>query len=178
MTNSWIRLAGAVTAGAALTIGAAAATHPEHEPNSVQSVKAGAAQSVQTDEAQVRAVLEAYKNAIERLDATGTEQFFTADSVIFETGGSEGSYANYLSHHLGPELKEFKSFSFSDHKMDVQLLGPTAALATETYKYRIETKSGEVAERLGVATSVLRKENGQWKIVMAHNSARRPRPAS
>ena len=123
----------------------------------------------------VRAVLSQYKNAIERLDARGTEQLFTADSAIFETGGTEGTYANYLAHHLGPELHEFKSFKFSDYKVDVHLLGPAAAHAIETYKYRIETKRGEIVERLGVATSVLEKENGRWKIVMMHNSGRKPR---
>jgi uncharacterized protein (TIGR02246 family) len=130
---------------------------------------------VLSEEDRVRAVLTAYKNAIERLDATGTQQLFTADSAIFETGGNEGSYANYLSHHLGPELKDFKSFKFSNYTVDVHLLGPDAAHAVETYNYRIETKSGEIAERIGVATSVLKKESGQWKIVMMHNSGRKPR---
>jgi len=162
-----------------ITIAAAAlaaqplAAHPSdnHPP-------APAAQAVQqAEEAAVRAVLSQYKSAIERLDATGTEQLFTPNSAIFETGGVEGTYANYLAHHLGPELKEFKSFSFSDYKVDVRLEGPIA-LATESYRYRIETKSGEVAERLGVATSALKKVDGKWKIISMHNSARRPRPAS
>mgnify|MGYP002779839391 FL=1 len=122
----------------------------------------------------VRAVLSRYKSAIERLDPAGTELLFTTDSTIFETGGAEGSYANYLTHHLGPELKEVKSFAFSDYKVDVRFEGPVA-LATETYDYRIVLKSGTVVERRGVATSVLRRENGQWKIVSMHNSARQPR---
>lgn len=150
---------------------ASPAQQPQVAPSSAAQTSPAA------DEAAVRAVLSQYKSAIERLDATGTEELFTPDSAIFETGGVEGTYANYLAHHLGPELKEFRSFSFSDYKVDVRLEGPIA-LATESYKYRIETKSGEIAERLGVATSVLRKENGRWKIVMMHNSARRPRPAS
>lgn len=126
------------------------------------------------DRQAVEAVLAQYKGAIERLDATGTEQLFTADSQIFETGGVEGTYANYLAHHLGPELGHFKSFKFSDYKVDVRFEGPVA-LATETYRYRIEPKSGDVAERLGVATSVLNKIDGEWKIISMHNSARRPR---
>lgn len=157
--------------------GAALAFHPEHAPPSSAAQPAVAAQLTSTpgaDDAAVRAVLSSYKTAIERLDATGTERLFTADSQVFETGGVEGSYKEYLSHHLGPELKAFKAFSFSDYKADVRTEGPVA-LATETYKYRIATKKGEVVERLGVATSVLRKENGQWKIVMMHNSARRPK---
>lgn len=126
------------------------------------------------DAAAVKAVLFDYKGAIEKLDASGTERLFTADSSVFETGGSEGTYANYLAHHLGPELKGFKRFSFSNYKVDVRFEGPVA-LATETYDYRIETKSGEVAERRGVATSVLKKAAGRWKILTMHNSARKPR---
>lgn len=126
------------------------------------------------DTTAVQAVLSQYKAAIEKLDAKGTERLFTSDSQIFETGGSEGTYANYLGHHLGPELAAFKSFKFSDYKVSVRFEGPVA-LATETYRYRIEPKTGEVAERLGVATSVLKKVGGSWKIISMHNSGRRPR---
>ncbi|MBX9898210.1 MAG: nuclear transport factor 2 family protein [Qipengyuania sp.] len=126
--------------------------------------------------AAVRAVLAQYHAALERLDATGTEKLFAPDSAVFETGGREGTYANYLAHHLGPELKEFKSFAFSDYKADVRFEGPVA-LTTESYKYRIETKDGTVVERLGVSTSVLKKIDGQWKILVSHNSGRKPKGA-
>ena len=126
------------------------------------------------DREAVESVLAQYKAAIERLDATDTETLFAADSQIFETGGVEGTYANYLAHHLGPELGHFRSFKFSDYKVDVRFEGPVA-LATESYRYRIEPNSGDVAERLGVATSVLKEIDGDWKIISMHNSARRPR---
>ena len=124
----------------------------------------------------VEAVLSEYKAAIEKLDATGTERLFAADSQIFETGGSEGTYATYLAHHLGPELAAFKSFKFSDYKVSVRFEG-SVALATESYRYRIEPKTGAVAERLGVANSVLRRVGSSWKIVSMHNSGRTPRGA-
>lgn len=130
--------------------------------------------SPKADRAAVEQVLSRYKAAIERLDARGTEQLFAPNSTIFETGGAEGNYANYLAHHLGPELKEFRSFRFSNYHVDVRFEGPVA-LATESYDYRIETKGGEVAERRGVATSVLKKVGGEWKILSMHNSARKPR---
>lgn len=160
-----------LTFAAALMVGQPLMAHPEHivAPIAPVAVDPLAAQA-----AAVRWVLAAYKSAIERLDATGTERLFTADSTIFETGGVEGSYANYLAHHLGPELKEFKSFGFSDYKVDVRFEGPVA-LATESYNYRIETGKGEVAERRGVATSVLKKVGGEWKILSMHNSARKPK---
>lgn len=126
--------------------------------------------------AAVRAVLASYQAAIEGLDASGTEALFAADSTVFETGGSEGTYANYLAHHLAPELKEFKSFRFSNYKVDVRFEGPLA-LATETYNYRIETTDGTAAERTGVTTSVLKQIDGRWQILVSHNSGRKPKGA-
>ena len=138
------------------------------------SASADAAPSRMSDVRAVEAVLARYSAALESLDPRGTEALFATDSEIFESGGSEGSYANYLQHHLGPELAEFRSFRFFDHKVSVRFEGHVA-LATETYRFRIEPKTGDPAERLGVATSVLRKTPGGWKIVSMHNSARRPR---
>ena len=122
----------------------------------------------------VAAVLSQYKAAIEKLDAKGTERLFAADSQIFETGSSEGTYATYLAHHLGPELAAFKSFTFSNYKVSVRFEGPVA-VATETYRYRIEPKSGAVAERIGVATSVLMRVGSSWKVISMHNSGRKPK---
>lgn len=122
----------------------------------------------------VTAVLARYKGAIEKLDARGTEHLFAADSQVFESGGAEGTYANYLQHHLAPELGEFRSFAFSDYKIDVRFVGGVA-LATETYRYRITPKAGDPVERLGVATSVLSKTGDEWRILSMHSSARRPK---
>ena len=129
--------------------------------------------TLERDAAAVRLVLSKYEAAVERLNPRGTEILFSKNSEIFESGGQEGNYATYLAHHLTPELAEFKSFKFSDYNISVRFEGPVA-LATETYKYRIETKKGEVAERLGVATSVLKKVAGQWQIMVLHSSARKP----
>ncbi|MDQ6757624.1 MAG: DUF4440 domain-containing protein, partial [Bacteroidota bacterium] len=88
------------------------------------------------DSEAVKVVLKKYNNAVEKLDVTGTEKLFTVDSKIFESGGSEGTYAHYLEHHLGPEFKEFTSFKYNDYKVDVQVDGKYA-FATETYGYTI-----------------------------------------
>lgn len=127
------------------------------------------------DVAAVTQVLSQYRTAIERLDASGTERLFAEDSRIFENGGVEGSYANYLAHHLGPELAHFTAFRFADVDVDIRFEGPVA-LATETYTFRIERHEGEPIERRGVTTSVLRREGSDWKIVSLHGSSRAPRP--
>lgn len=121
----------------------------------------------------VKKVLKRYNSAIEALDVTGTEWFFTADSKIYESGGSEGNYAHYLEHHLTPELKEFKSFTYSDYNVEVQIDG-NYAFATETYSYTIIiAKDNTEIKRKGVATSVLKKVKGQWMIMISHNSSRK-----
>ena len=139
-----------------------------------QPLAAQAGPARTADSAAVSMVLSQYKSAIERLDAKGTERLFTGDSQVFENGGVEGSYANYLAKHLGPELGHFKSFKFTDYKVDVRFEGPFA-LTTETYNYRIETEKGEIVERRGVATSVLKKVGRVWKILSTHGSSRKPK---
>ena len=78
-----------------------------------------------------------------------------------------------MEHHLGPEFKEFKSFIYSDYKVDVQVDG-NYAFATETYMYVIVlAKDNAEVRRKGVSTSVLKKLNGEWKIMISHNSSRK-----
>jgi len=151
------------------TLSVLAAAMLAAQPLSAQSGAARAA-----DAEAVRAVLSQYKSAVERLDAKGTERLFTGDSQVFENGGVEGNYANYRAKHLGPELEHFKTFKFTDYKVDVRFEGPVA-LTTETYNYRIETGKGEIVERRGVATSVLKKVGRSWKILSTHGSSRKPK---
>jgi ketosteroid isomerase-like protein len=126
-----------------------------------------------TDVKSVKAVLNEYRAATEKLDVTGTEKLFTSDSKVFESGGSEGTFAHYLKHHLGPEFKEFKSFKFNDYKVDIVVDG-NYAFATETYNYVIVlAKDNTEVKRKAVATSVLKKVNNEWKIMMSHNSSRK-----
>jgi uncharacterized protein (TIGR02246 family) len=121
----------------------------------------------------IKAVLEKYKEAIEKLDVRGTENLFTADSKVFESGGSEGTYAHYLEHHLIPEFKEFKSFKYTDYTIDIEVSN-NFAFATEIYNYTIiPAKDNTEVKRKGVATSILKRTNSGWKIVVSHNSSRR-----
>jgi uncharacterized protein (TIGR02246 family) len=121
----------------------------------------------------VESVLKKYSNAVEKLDFAGTEDLFTKDSQIFESGGNEGTYGHYLKHHLIPEFKEFSSFKFSDYKVDVKVDG-AYAFATETYNYvLVLAKDQTEVKRKGVATSVLKKIDGKWKIMISHNSSRK-----
>ena len=127
----------------------------------------------QTNEEQVKTVLKLFQQANEKLDTTGTAKFFSDDSKIYESGGSEGTYRHYEEYHITPELSEFKSFTFSNYKIDVKIDLPFA-FATEEYNYTIVLKEGDkTILRKGVCTSVLKKENDKWLITVSHNSSRK-----
>ena len=125
------------------------------------------------DKEAVKNVLNNYKKAIEKLDTAGVVNLFVKDSKVFEQAKDEGTIGHYLEHHLGPELKDFKSFTFSDYKVDVIVTGDYA-FSTETYIYTIIlAKDGKEIKSQGVATSVLRKTKQGWKIVQTHSSFRK-----
>lgn len=121
-------------------------------------------------------VMKSYKDALQNLTTEGTFELFTKDSEVFESGGVEGSYAHYIEHHLGPELGHFKKFEFSDYEIDAEVDLPYA-FTTETYIYTIVLNPDEKGEsrtikKKGVATSILKKMDGQWKIIKTHSSSR------
>ena len=129
-----------------------------------------------TDKEAVLKVMKSYKDALQNLTTEGTFELFTKDSEVFESGGVEGSYANYIEHHLGPELGHFKKFEFSDYEIDVKVDTPYA-FTTETYIYTIVLKADEkgntrTIKKKGVATSILKKVDGDWKIIKTHSSSR------
>tara|TARA_R110000787_G_scaffold286414_1_gene404736 strand:- start:13329 stop:13850 length:522 start_codon:yes stop_codon:yes gene_type:complete len=126
------------------------------------------------DTAGAEDVLKAYNSAMVARDADAMAGLFAASSAIFENGKAEGSFNNYLEHHLGPELGEMTSFSFSEPMLSVIRNGHMA-YGFETYGYRIELADGRVIERDGVATSVLAHDASGWKIVQYHSSSRTPR---
>lgn len=124
------------------------------------------------DEAAIKQLLNSYKTSIESLDTTGISRLFTTNSKVIEQGKDEGTISHYLAHHLGPELKDFKSFKFTNYKVDVKLNG-NHAYSTESYLYIITLKDDKEIKSNGFATSLLQKVIGQWKIGQTHSSFRR-----
>ena len=124
------------------------------------------------EEIAVKKVLNAYKASIEKLSIDGIVNLFTKDSEIIESGKIEGNITSYLDHHLGPELKEFKSFTFSNYTVKVKIDG-IYAFTTEDYIYTIVLKDAKEIKQKGVATSVLQKTSEGWKIKSTHSSSRK-----
>ena len=107
------------------------------------------------------------------MDVTQTPALFWPDSETFENGGAEGTFADYLAHHLGPEFADLAGFEFPNHELTVEVDGDIA-FVTETYPYHISFEDAARApiKRRGVATSVSRKRDDQWRFDIYHSSAR------
>ena len=127
----------------------------------------------------VELVMKKYKDALQNLTTEGTFELFTADASVFEQGKVEGTYKDYIEHHLGPELGHFNSFTFSDYQIETTVSLPYAFTA-ENYRYTIVLKGDEAKgteertiESKGVASSVLEKIDGEWKIIHSHSSFRK-----
>lgn len=149
-------------------------TSTEAMPMEKEAVKV----DVEKEKNEVIAHMKKYKDAFQNLSTEGTMELFSEDSQVFESGGTEGTYANYVEHHIGPELSHFNSFVFSDYTIDVQVDLPYA-FTTETYIYTLDLKANkeknrkaQVISKKGVATSILKKINGSWKILKTHSSSR------
>lgn len=145
----------------------------EHETPTIEVVVKG---DLSLEEQAVKSVMKAYKDAIQNLTTKGTFELFTPDATVFEQGKVEGTYKDYIDGHLGPELGHFKSFTFSDYDININVNLPYA-YTTESYLYTIVLKGDEVKgtkertiESKGVATSVLKKIDGDWKIIHSHTS--------
>ena len=118
----------------------------------------------------VKSVLKQYNTAIEKLYLSGTDDLFTTDPEIYESGTNDGTYSHYRQSHLNPELAELKTIKFTDYKVSVMITGKYAS-ATETYDYLLTTKNNMELKGNSITTSVLKKIKGEWKIMICHNSS-------
>lgn len=122
------------------------------------------------DAAAVTETLTKYAAAIQGKDMAEVEKYVVATDAftIFEGGHINWGWADYKDHHLGPELKQFIEikYSFADIKPHVY-----GDVAYATLKSSIAVKM-EAREFDGesLATAILVKTDGGWKIKHLHTS--------
>ena len=129
------------------------------------------------EEKAVIAVLQQNATAFARNDmATMNKIWVTNETLtIFESGHANYGWTDYRDNHLAPEMKEMKNtkYEFSDIKAKV-----SGSMAYATMKYTISGDSdGKYFDSAGLATAVLEKSGGKWRIVHWHSSAQRRQPS-
>jgi ketosteroid isomerase-like protein len=123
--------------------------------------------------------LTSYDAAFSAKDLTRLAGFYHPDVTIYEGGSVNTGWADYRDHHLGPELEEMQSPTFSRSNVTVHVLDKEGRAAYVTAEYRLKTRlKDRDIDASGLETLiVIKATDGAWKIRHSHTSSRR-RPAS
>jgi uncharacterized protein (TIGR02246 family) len=124
------------------------------------------------DQKAIAAFFASYDKAFNTKDLAALGALYHPDVTVYEGGGINPGWADYRDRHLGPELKAFGNLKFSHEKVSVRLIGPDAAYVTAEYLLDA-VMDGKDIRSGGLATYVLIREAGQWKIRHSHTSSRR-----
>ena len=129
----------------------------------------------QAPDADIVGFFKAYDAAFVAKDLEKLATMYHPDVTIFEGSGINRGWVDYRDNHLGPELKSFQNLHWAHSNLVVHMLGDAGAYVTA--EYAIKYQVGErVVDSGGIATHVLVKEQGKWKIRHSHTAARRRAP--
>ena len=131
------------------------------------------AQGSATDSAAVLAVLDQYGAAMSAGDSARAVSLLADDLLVIEAGSIQ-TRAEYLSHHLGADMKASAGAKGERTVVNVSVAGNVAYIVTKTVRpgTGAEGSTGsELAELM-----VLGKTASGWKIKAVHWSSRRRRP--
>lgn len=153
--------------GLALTPLMLVAVHPD-----AHAMTAVTNQSLQSDPAYPDTagdVVNAFHSALKRGDATAALKLMAEDVVIFESGGVERNRAEYEAHHLKSDA------AFSAATTRTPISQTIASDGTFSSVMSVESVKGTFRDRpvntRSVETMVLRKTEGQWRIIHIHWSS-------
>ncbi len=123
-----------------------------------------------TESEDVVQTLKSYAAAVQSKDIDEIEKYVitSEDFTVFEGGHINWGWPDYRDNHLAPELKAFLEFQYNYQNIKAQVLGDMA-YATLKYNIAIKMKEREVSGE-GLATAVLIKKAGRWKIQHMHTS--------
>ena len=129
----------------------------------------------QDREAQVKEFFKAYDAAFNAKDMTKLATLYHKDVTIFEGTGINRGWIDYRDNHLGPEMKSFENLQWAQTNLVIHILGDTSAYVTTDYAIKYKVGERQV-DSGGIATHVLVKEDGVWKIRHSQTAARRAPP--
>ena len=131
--------------------------------------------AAQSRDAEVTSFFKAYDEAFNARDIQKLATMYHPDVTIFEGSGINRGWVDYRDNHLGPELKSFQDLQWAHSNIVVHMLGDSSAYVTADYTIKYKT-GDRVVDSGGIATHVLVKEQGAWKIRHSHTAARRRAP--
>ncbi len=131
------------------------------------------------DSPELKAIVDVFTQYDRAFMAKDIEQlaaFYHPDVTVYEGGGINPGWADYRDRHLGPELKSFNNLKFEHIKVVARMIGPDAAYVTAEYLLDATVDAKDIRSG-GLATYVMIREGGRWKIRHSHTSSKRRAPA-
>ena len=119
----------------------------------------------------VIAVVEKFHTSIKTTDSALAEVVLAPNVMIFEQGHRESSRAEYLGHHFKEDAAFAKVVPSVTTSQVAHVLGDIAYVMTESTTdgvYKDKSVKGA-----NVATYILARQDGQWRIVHIHWSSRK-----
>ena len=134
--------------------------------SAIMNVRAG-------DASAVIETLSKYAAGMQRMDISEMEKYVvTSDAfTVFEGVNIDSGWSNFRDKHLGPEFKEILKLEYSYSDIKPHILGEMA-YATLRLKVAVKTDKRDASGE-GLATAILTKHNGNWKIRHMHTSTSR-----
>lgn len=135
-------------------------------------VSAKPAAKAANGEPAVIAAVSAYRSAIAEGSLDKLAAAVEPELTVLEGMHLNQGWADYRDNHIGPEMKEWKSFSVADPSVvTISIAGDWAyAVSRATYTIVLPEKTVvlEAAE-----TFVLRRRGGSWRVRHVHSTSRK-----
>lgn len=121
------------------------------------------------------AVVEAFSAAIKGVRIDDASALLDPSVLVLESGGSERSRDEYLSHHAKADAEYMKDARQQLRYRQARVVGDIAWVSSESIISH--DRDGKPTSSLSTETMVLRKTKQGWKIVHIHWSSR-PAPGA
>lgn len=114
-------------------------------------------------------VVDGFSAALRTGDEAALRLLLAPDVVIAESGGVERSFAEYAGHHMPADMAFSAAVEFTVEDRNVIADGDTATIISRS-RAEGQFQNRAVHSRM-METMVLRRSNGQWRIVHIHWSS-------
>ena len=130
-------------------------------------VRTPSGQPPEADTTQVRATLDSFRQALVAGDLTAIDSLFAEEARVYMSGESMG-WARFRAAHLADTLEGASGRRLEFDDVAVHLADETA---WATLRWTLSaTRDGGPTTSRGVATFVLEKREGRWRVVHLHES--------
>ncbi len=130
--------------------------------------------AAESDEEKIKSIIEAIRVGwVEADGAPFRKHFLDFEGARYiESGGQNEGLDDLINHHVVPEADAFDGFELKIDNLEVHVEGDFAWVLTDNEIKAKVKRDGRVIHNKGHGTYLLRKVDGEWKVIHSHSSSR------